>query len=70
MFRKHEKTPRAFQSIPWYWVDGKRTLAEVADLVEMESGMRNDEFLEEYFMALEKVGLVRMEMLGPPAGSG
>ena len=65
MFRRHESAPRAFQSLPWYWVDGKRTLAEIADLVEAETGARNDEFLEEYFEALEKVGLVKMEKLGP-----
>jgi hypothetical protein len=65
MFRKNEKTPRAFHCLPWYWVDGKRTLAEIADLVEAETDTRNDEFLEEYFEALEKVGLVKMEKLGP-----
>ena len=65
MLRKHEKAPRAFHCLPWYWVDGKRTLAEIADLVEAETNTRNDEFLEEYFEALEKVGLVKMEKLGP-----
>ena len=65
MFRKHEKAPRAFHVLPWYWVDGKRTLADVAHLVEMETGTRNDEFLEEYFETLEKAGLVKMEKLGP-----
>jgi hypothetical protein len=65
MFCRHEKTPRAFQSIPWYWVNGKRTLAEIADLVEMETGIRNDEFLEEYFETLEAVRLVKMERQGP-----
>lgn len=65
MFRRHERTPRTFHTLPWYWVNGKRTLAEIADLVEMETDLRNDEFLEEYFEFLEKAGLVKIEKLGP-----
>jgi hypothetical protein len=69
MFRRHEATPRAFHVLPWYWVDGKRTLADISDLVEAETDARNDEFLEEYFETLERVGLVRMEKRGPTTAS-
>jgi len=59
LFRKSGKTPRALQHLPWYWVNGKRSLAEIADLVELETGMRDNAFLESYFLTLERVGLAK-----------
>ncbi len=43
-----------------YWADGKRTLAEIIDLVELESGQRAEEFLVKHFELLEKMGLVEL----------
>jgi hypothetical protein len=60
LFRRHEKTPRVFTALSWFWVDGKRTLAEIAELVEMECGVRDDGLLEGYYLLLEKVGLARI----------
>jgi len=65
LLRLHDKIPRAFVPLSWYWVDGKRSLAEIADLVEMECGVRDDAFLEDYYLLLEKVGLVKMREKGP-----
>lgn len=41
-----------------YWVDGKRNLLEIIDLVEIETGIRASELIVEYFRILEKLKLV------------
>lgn len=43
-----------------YWTDGRRNLAEVIDLVELESGARAGEQLVKHFELLEKMGLVEL----------
>jgi len=43
-----------------YWTDGRRTLLEIADLVEDECGQRNVEALVRYYELLEKMGLVEL----------
>jgi ElaB/YqjD/DUF883 family membrane-anchored ribosome-binding protein len=65
LFRLHDKAPRAFLPLSWYWVNGKRSLAQIAELVEMECGVRDDALLEGYYSLLEKVGLVRIQETGP-----
>ena len=60
LLQRHKKTPDVFASLSWFWVDGRRSLAEIADLVELESGARDDELLERYYSFLEKVGLVKL----------
>jgi hypothetical protein len=41
-----------------YWTDGARSVLEVIDLVEMESGRRDVELILTYFQLLEKLGFV------------
>ena len=41
-----------------YWVDGTRSLLDIADLVELETGGRDVELLLAYFRLLEKLGFV------------
>lgn len=41
-----------------YWADGERSVLEIADLVEMEAGMRDVELLLAYFRLLEKAGRI------------
>ena len=43
-----------------YWADGKRSVLEIADLVEMEAGGRDVELLLAYFDLLAKLGFVRL----------
>jgi aminopeptidase YwaD len=43
-----------------YWADGKRTLLEIADLVELETGLRDVELLLTYFSLLEKLRFVSL----------
>jgi hypothetical protein len=42
-----------------YWADGARSVLEIADLVELESGQRDVELLLAYFRMLEQLGFVR-----------
>ncbi len=46
-----------------YWADGRRTLAEIARLVELETGRAQGPALAAYFRLLEKGGVMR---LAPP----
>ncbi|NJN16390.1 MAG: DUF4910 domain-containing protein [Oscillochloris sp.] len=41
-----------------YWADGKRTLGEILDLVELECDERNPAGLRTYFGVLERLGLI------------
>jgi len=41
-----------------YWIDGNRSIFEIADLVEGEMGMRNTQALIEYAEVLRKAGLI------------
>jgi hypothetical protein len=43
-----------------YWANGERTVAEIANLVEMETGKRNTELLVRHFALLGKLGLIRL----------
>ncbi|MBN1660713.1 MAG: DUF4910 domain-containing protein [Anaerolineae bacterium] len=47
-------------SLGIYWADGERTLLDIADLVEMEAGVRDMELLLRFFEMLEKVGWARL----------
>ncbi len=46
-----------------YWTDGKRTLLEIADLVERESGERDVRALVQYFELVAKMGLIELAAL-------
>jgi hypothetical protein len=43
-----------------YWADGRRSLLEIADLVEMECGLRDLELMLAQFRLLETLGFVRL----------
>ena len=43
-----------------FWADGKRSVLEIADLVELEAGGRDVELLLAYFELLAKLGFVRL----------
>ncbi len=44
-----------------YWVDGKRSVAEIADLVELEAGQCNLELLVRHFRLLERLDLMALQ---------
>ena len=43
-----------------YWADGRRTALQIADLIEMETGIRDIELVVRYFELLQKLGLVTL----------
>ncbi|MBI5879428.1 MAG: DUF4910 domain-containing protein [Chloroflexi bacterium] len=49
------------QTLAVYWADGRRSVLEVANMVEMECGQRKVQFLVEYFELLARLGLVRID---------
>ncbi len=48
-------------TLAMYWTDGRRTLREIADLVEAECGLRDTKQLVHYFELLARMGLVTLE---------
>jgi hypothetical protein len=44
-----------------YWADGSRSVLEIADVVELETGKRDVELLVAYFRLLDKLGFVSLE---------
>lgn len=41
-----------------YWADGRRTALEIIDLVEMETGVRDAELIVNWFVMLQRIGLL------------
>ena len=60
MRQKHKKGFRILPTLAGYWADGKRSLLEIADLIELETGQRDAELLVEYFQMLGKMNLVEL----------
>ena len=56
--KAHRQESRHLTTVALYWADGQRTLLDIAEAVEMETGQRAVEFLVKYFELLEKLGLV------------
>jgi hypothetical protein len=59
--QEHGAFIRTPLTLALYWCDGKRTLLEVADLVEQECGQRDMEALVGYFQLLEKMELIEIQ---------
>ena len=51
-----------------YWVDAHRSVGEIVNLVECETGVRCVEVLVEHFRLLEKLGLMALRRVTPQAG--
>jgi len=59
--KEHRQTRRILPTLAQYWADGKRTLKQIADLIELETGLRDTELLVEFFRFLAKLDLVKVE---------
>lgn len=60
MRKEHKKGFFTLPTLAVYWTNGKRSLLEIADLIELETGQRDVELLVEYFEMLDKVNLVEL----------
>ena len=58
--QKERRAARLLPTVALYWTDGRRTLADIADLVELETGQRDLEFLVCYFEALARLDLIAL----------
>jgi len=58
--REHPRMTRGVRTIALFWMDGRRTLRQICDLVELETGVRDAEFLVRYTQLLARVGLLRL----------
>ncbi len=60
MRKEHKKGFFTLPTLAVYWTNGKRSLLEIADLIELETGQRDVELLVAYFQMLGKVNLVEL----------
>lgn len=66
-WRVRKERKKGFYTLPTlaeFWANGKLSLLEIADLVELETGQRDVELLVEYFQMLGKLNLVKLETRG------
>ena len=66
----HKATPETVLDLAIFWADGKRTLAEIADLVELETGVTDIEYMLHHIRLLAELGLVTIVVQGQRAQDG
>jgi aminopeptidase YwaD len=60
MLRAHSEFCDLPADVALYWADGKRTLAEILDLTELETGVRDAVGLLAYFQLLARLELIKL----------
>jgi aminopeptidase YwaD len=60
MLRRHGAFADLPADVALYWADGQRTLAEILDLTELETQVRDAEGLVGYFKLLERLELIEL----------
>jgi aminopeptidase YwaD len=63
--RENHQRQYAIITVADYWVDGMRTIAEIADLTDLETGQRGTDLLVRYYEFAEKAGLVTLKKVQP-----
>jgi aminopeptidase YwaD len=58
--RMRKEASRTVPALAQYWTDGQRTVAEIGQLVTLETGLEATHLLVEYFRFLERLGLVML----------
>ena len=58
--KEHRAVYYGMATVANYWVDGKRTVAEIADLVELETGKRDVQLLVRHFKLLARLELMSL----------
>lgn len=59
-FKEYGRLYHRLGTVANYWVDGERTVAEIADLVELETEQRNVQLLVRHYSLLAKLGLMAL----------
>ncbi len=60
-FRKDRKGAYTAQTLAEYWADGRCTVLDIIDRIEMEIGIRDAELIVREFELLERLGLVQLK---------
>jgi len=47
-----------------FWADGRKSILEISDIIELETGRRNLEYIFNYFVFLKKMGLIELGQKG------
>jgi hypothetical protein len=55
---RQDRTFYTLSALALYWIDGERSVLEIADLMELESGKRDVELLLAYLRLVEKLGFI------------
>ena len=63
LLKEHSKSPRDLPVVALYWTDGQKTLSQIAELVELETGHRDTELLVRYFEFLAQVKLIELNLV-------
>ncbi len=58
--KKHRRLYYGMATVANYWVNGKRTVTDIANLVELETGQRNVELLVRHFNLLGRLDLMAL----------
>ncbi|MGQ9494003.1 MAG: DUF4910 domain-containing protein [Anaerolineae bacterium] len=58
--KEHRRQYYGMSTVANYWANGNRTVAEIADLVELETGQRNMQLLVKHFHLLAKLELMAL----------
>jgi hypothetical protein len=64
--KEHRAIYYGIATVANYWVDGKCTVAEIADLVELETGKRNMPVLVRHYNLLARLGLISLRTVAAP----
>ncbi len=56
--KAHKENPRILPTIALYWADGQRTLAEIVNQVELETGVRAPAYIAGYFEMLAELDVL------------
>jgi hypothetical protein len=59
-FSKKFEDERTLGTLGLYWTDGNRSIEEINELVELETGRSNLEYVLQYFRFLEKMRLIKI----------
>lgn len=62
--KEHPQFGRTMPVLALYWADGERSVSDIADLLEAETGQRPTQALVQYFELLARVGGVELHRRG------